>query len=165
VIFKIYCDMDGVLTNLEGEAKKIDPLNIGFEDKSDQNITRIWKEIDKYGISLWENLKWINDSKILWRFIKPYNPIILSAAPSKSRGKIHTYALIGKQKWIMKNLGEEFLKTAKIVERREKKEFSDKNSILIDDMETNIKEWNNRGGIAILHKNSKKTIDALKKIL
>ncbi|MFW6047538.1 MAG: hypothetical protein ACOCP4_07135 [Candidatus Woesearchaeota archaeon] len=39
--------------------------------------------------------------------------------------------------------------------------FANENSILIDDMEKNIKEWVSGGGIGILHRSYRKTIKEL----
>ena len=46
-----------------------------------------------------------------------------------------------------------------------KREFANKNSILIDDLKSNIQEWKASGGIGILHKNTNSTISQLKDIL
>jgi hypothetical protein len=43
-----------------------------------------------------------------------------------------------------------------------KKQYANPNSILIDDTESVINDWNEAGGIGILHKNAKTTIETLK---
>ena len=47
--------------------------------------------------------------------------------------------------------------------KEKKKEFAAENKILIDDLKSNIKEWN-AGGIGILHKQTSSTISALKEL-
>jgi len=46
-----------------------------------------------------------------------------------------------------------------------KQNHAGKNRILIDDLESNINEWEAKGGIGILHKNAGETLAILKKIL
>ena len=43
--------------------------------------------------------------------------------------------------------------------------LEDKNSILIDDREKNIREWEKAGGIGILHTSTKDTLRKLKRII
>ena len=42
--------------------------------------------------------------------------------------------------------------------------FAKKGNVLIDDRPKNIEAWENAGGIGILHKSAKHTIDELKKL-
>jgi hypothetical protein len=46
-----------------------------------------------------------------------------------------------------------------------KQNYAGSNRILIDDLESNIKEWEEKGGIGILHKNAITTLKILKNIL
>ena len=46
----------------------------------------------------------------------------------------------------------------------QKKIFSQKGNVLIDDRPENIEAWESEGGIGILHKSAKDTIDELKKL-
>jgi hypothetical protein len=63
----------------------------------------------------------------------------------------------------------EWLKTHKIEFRpilvpgkRHKKDYSNANSILIDDTQVNIDQWRKEGGIGILHMNATTTINILR---
>jgi hypothetical protein len=54
-----------------------------------------------------------------------------------------------------------------LVLRKQKQDFAKKNgipNILIDDYPENIREWEAKGGIGILHKNAADTIARLKKL-
>ena len=53
-----------------------------------------------------------------------------------------------------------------IVERKvDKADYADQHSILIDDTIVNIEQFNERGGIGILHEDADKTIKTLRKYL
>ena len=45
-----------------------------------------------------------------------------------------------------------------------KKDYADKNSILIDDYSKNIEQWRAAGGIGILHTSAEDTIKQLQKL-
>ena len=150
--YKIYCDMDGVLVDFDK----------GYEDLTGQNIRNtfvsgndFWEPISKAGSKFWSELEWMKDGKQLWDYIKKYNPPLLSA-PSREES-----SRIGKQEWVDANLpGVQLILRA----AEKKKEFANPSSILIDDREKNIKEWEEAGGIGILHKSASDTIEKLKKL-
>jgi hypothetical protein len=117
-----------------------------------------WASFTRQAEDFWSGIKWKNDGKKLWQFIRPYNPIILSSVPP-SMAKIATKY---KEKWIRDELGLDI--EYYITSRKEKQNYSDQGSILIDDMKKNIDEWLLRGGIGILHISAENTIKELKKI-
>jgi hypothetical protein len=45
-----------------------------------------------------------------------------------------------------------------------KREFANKNAILIDDLKSNISDWNSSGGVGIQHKTTNQTIAQLKEL-
>lgn len=147
---KIYCDMDGVLTDFEKAAKKAYPDFKPFEQE-------LWKRVYKAGSKYWSEMEWTKDGKELWNYIKQFNPVILSAPPKTGKQE----AIKGKKVWIKRELGNSYANTAIIVPSKDKQKFANKNSILIDDREKNIQEWKMAGGIGILHKNTKNTIKKL----
>ena len=49
-------------------------------------------------------------------------------------------------------------------EQAQKKIFAQKGNILIDDRPENIEAWESEGGIGILHKNARDTINEIKKL-
>ena len=51
-----------------------------------------------------------------------------------------------------------------MVERENKPDYASPTSILIDDYPKNIKEWENKGGIGIVHKSAEQTLRALEKL-
>jgi len=97
------------------------------------------------------------DGKQLWSYVKKYKPNILSA-PSQDPSSV-----VGKEAWLKINLKNQF-KKAYFYNRANKKLFAGENKILIDDMEQTINEWNEKGGIGILHTSAANTIKELKKL-
>jgi nicotinamide mononucleotide adenylyltransferase len=151
--YKIYCDMDGVLVDFEK----------GYEDLTGRSIKGqhvsggpdFWDPITKAGASFWIKLKWMPDGKQLWEYIKPYNPVLLSAPSREESSKI------GKYVWVKR----EMPGTKLILRSAERKqEFATPYSILIDDRKDNIERWKEAGGIGIYHTSAADTIQQLKNL-
>ena len=71
----------------------------------------------------------------------------------------------GKTKWARTNLG--FTPKLNLVKRVEKQKYAKDGrnpTILIDDYEKNIRQFNSAGGIGILHTSTSNTISQLKKL-
>lgn len=151
--YDIYCDLDGVLVDFNGGYKELTGMNTKKATKLP--LSDFWEPIDKAGESWWTELNWMSDGKKLWSYIKKYSPTILSA-PSRNES-----SKIGKRKWVKKNIGSVNLI---LVPSYEKKNYSSKNSILIDDTLKNINEWERSGGIAIHHKSTQSTLKMLKQL-
>ena len=155
--FSIFVDMDEVLVDFLLGIKQIsgDELSQTFELKP-QLKHKILETPD-----FWKTLPKKPDCDELWNYIKKYNPKILTAEPiwDKSAKK-------GKWEWIQEHCP--IPKTNfYCVPRKDKQIFATinaKSNILIDDYDKNCKEWENRGGIAILHTSSKLTIIKLKSL-
>jgi FMN phosphatase YigB (HAD superfamily) len=152
--YKIYCDMDGVLCDFDKrfeEYAKMGPK--AYESKFGTN--KFWEIIDKIGPTFWSKMPWMQDGKELWAYISKYKPLLLSAPSKKASSRY------GKRLWVNENM----LGTKLILASREKKQnYSSKNHILIDDRPDTIDEWNNRGGIGILHTSANNTIEKLKEL-
>ena len=150
--FKIYCDLDGVLVDFNKGYLKLTGIDISDKYRSDPSF---WKPIDNAGYDYWINLEWMKDGKELWSYIEKYNPTLLSAPSNKNESRV------GKHDWVKRELPgvKLILRSAK-----NKKEFAEKNSILIDDRPENVEQWIEAGGIGIHHINTEKTIKELKKL-
>lgn len=164
--YNIYCDMDGVLCDFIGAANKLAEkmgYSGGWEPLPEDEK---WEIINKEGFDFWANLDWMPDGKKLWSLIKPYRPKLLSAyVYTVDDPMIKMNCILGKLQWIKENLGEYMTNRAIICRRDEKELWAGDDNILIDDMEKNVREWENAGGIGIVHKGASKTIKELESML
>jgi 5'(3')-deoxyribonucleotidase len=148
--YRIFCDLDGVIIDFNQGYK--DLTNITLDKSEHRSDSKFWEPIEKAGYDFWVNLKWMSDGHILWNFISPYNPTILSA-PSRQ-----VESRIGKHDWVNRELPGTplILRSAK-----HKKDFAAPDAILIDDRPENIEGWIQEGGIGILHTSAEETINEL----
>jgi len=133
----------------------------------------MYKELE-HNAKFWEELPWMPGGKELWDFIAPYGPYILTA-PMGEGSSLPAGGMakpaggygseIGKQIWIDKNLVPRG-GPKKVFMSHKKYKWSAPNHILIDDFTKNTIPWEDpkRGGIAILHTDTNKTIEKLKEI-
>lgn len=148
--YKIFCDMDGVLVDFIRGYYELTGRDITGQYHTDK---RFWEPIDAEGYKFWVRLNWTSDGKVLWDYIKKYNPELLSS-PS-----IQNDSRVGKHDWVKRELPGVHL----ILRSASKKqEFASPDTILIDDRESNIEQWAAAGGIAIMHTSAKDTIEQLK---
>ena len=151
--YNIYLDMDGVICNFGGAIKKVGVT----VDLLNNDADKAWELIDGAGEEFWSDMDWMPDGKLLWNYIKKYKPTILSAPSRNPQSKT------GKRKWIDKELGKDV--SSIFVQKQDKQKYAAPYSILIDDHKKNISQWEEAGGIGILHSfNSEHTIKALKEL-
>jgi hypothetical protein len=139
--YKIYCDMDGVLTDFEGRFDHFTGMHPQEYEKQ-FGTPAFWELIDnKIGVRFWVGMDWMSEGKRLWDFISPYKPDLLTS-PSR-----HNSSRLGKQLWAKNNLNPK----PKVIMAysADKQRYANENSILIDDKKSNINEWAAKGGIAI----------------
>jgi hypothetical protein len=153
---QIYCDMDGVVADFTKFTT--DLLGTKFKDE-------YWDDLP---LDMFLQLPPMPDAHILWKYIKPFQPFMLTAVPRESRGPIAKRAGKDKTRWMMKQFKLPSDKM-RIVLRKNKRNFAmdgrDKRpNILIDDHKGNIREWESAGGIGVHHINANSTINDLKKI-
>ena len=150
--YKIYCDMDGVLVDFESGYEKLTGIDLRGEFQKGDDF---WDPISKAGVGFWAGLKWMPGGQELWDYIKPFDPKLLSA-PSREQS-----SRIGKAVWVKHKLP-----GTKLILRyaNQKKELATPESILIDDRQVNIDQWEAAGGVGILHTSASDTIRQLKKL-
>ena len=146
----LYVDLDNTLTDFTKKLSEVlgRPVEKEFKDP------KIWAIINRRGKSFWNSMEWMPDGKELWEGLKKYEPTILSSPTN------HPSSIEGKKEWLKENLPD----VPYIIEHKKQK-YADKDSILIDDREKNIKKWEDAGGIGILHKDAETTLDKVKKIM
>ena len=143
--YKIYCDMDGVLTDFESRFEQF----AGMKPKEYENskgTAAFWHLIDgEVGVRFWIGMPWMPQGQRLWDFIKPYRPDLLTS-PSRDNN-----SRLGKNLWVKNNLNPK----PKVIfaYSKDKQRYANDKSILIDDKKSNINEWTSKGGIAIRCKN------------
>ena len=153
--WKIYLDMDGVLTDFVESFRRIDGRPTTEVEK--EGNPAFWKHVEKGGLKFWSEMPWVKGSKKLWNYVKDKDVSILSSPARRLPDSPK-----GKQIWI----GRELNPTPNLILKRarDKYEYASSNSILIDDFKKNIDAWNRAGGIGILFKNSNQVIKKLKEL-
>jgi hypothetical protein len=161
---KLFLDMDGVLTDFTAACEKLGNNMMSWYS-NDREL--FWKRITSAGIEFWSEMSWMAGGRELHGFLKSSGlcPTILSALPGPERKNALTNAREGKIKWLRKELGPSYAETAILCYRPEKALQSGVSRVLIDDNSENIREWEEAGGIGILHRNSSRTIRCFSKIL
>ena len=140
--YKIYCDMDGVLTDFDKRFEQYGGMPPQQFEK-EKGKEQFWNLIDKQiGVKFWAGMPWMPNGQALWNFISPYNPNILSS-PSEDNS-----SRLGKRMWIRENLNPA---PRKIIFKKaeDKQQHAAPNHILIDDKPSNIAQWAAAGGIAL----------------
>lgn len=139
--YKIYCDMDGVLTDFERRFEHYTGMQPKEYEKS-KGLAAFWNLIDvQVGVKFWIGMPWMPQGEKLWNFIRPYQPDLLTS-PSRDNN-----SRLGKNLWVKNNLNPK----PKVIfaYSKDKQRYANENSILIDDKKSNIDEWASKGGIAI----------------
>ena len=156
--YKIYCDMDGVITDFESRFEHYSGMS-PKEYENKHGIKAFWNLIDvEVGIVFWSDMDFMPQGKALWNFISPYSPDLLTS-PSRDNN-----SRLGKNMWAKGNLNPQ----PKVIfaYSKDKQRYANENSILIDDKPSNIAEWTASGGIAIRCKDgdSASVINKLKEL-
>jgi hypothetical protein len=155
-ITKIYLDMDGVIADFNKRYKeryKMEPIEA---EKS--------KEFDKFFDQFiadreFATLDLMPDAMLLINFLRSLKvptEILSSTASEKRDGAIRPQKL----EWLKTNQIE--FHPILVPGKRHKKDYSNANSVLIDDTSVNIDQWRREGGIGILHSDALTTINILK---
>lgn len=156
--YKIFCDMDGVLTDFESRFEHFAGMS-PKQYESEKGLAAFWELIDvKIGVRFWVGMDWMPQGQELWNFISPYQPDLLTS-PSRDNT-----SRLGKNLWVRNNLTPK----PKVIfaYSASKQNYAAPNHILIDDKKSNIQEWESKGGIAIRCKDGNVThvINELRKL-
>lgn len=158
--YKIYCDMDSVLTDFDAAFREISDVDVpdGWEYKKRFGKQKFWDLVGDRGLEFWSNMPWMSDGKKLWRYLRdcPSDVTILSAPSTRDR----SISVKGKLLWCRNHLSPDL----NVILEDDKYKYSGYGRILIDDLEKNIIPWEQRGGIGILHTSANDTIHKLKKL-
>ncbi len=144
---KIYFDMDGVLADFDRGLREfcgMEPQPQG-DDATDEATFAAVKKVPHFYLML----KPKDDVLVLFKELREKygdRVEILTGVPSARRGIPE--ASDDKREWVRKYIGGDVV--VHTVRRAEKREYAE-GSILIDDYEQNIEEWDAAGGRGILH--------------
>jgi hypothetical protein len=152
-MYKIFCDMDGVICDFESRFKSLQQLNPKEFIQKEGN-DKFWEVIDEEGVGFWVGIKWMSEGKKLWEAIKNKDTVLLSS-PSRSNN-----SRLGKRLWVKNNIPGTKLH---LRYSYQKAGFASPNHILIDDRKDNIKHWISEGGVGILFKSTDQVIEDLSK--
>lgn len=169
--FKIFIDLDGVICDFAGKVREllgISPMNSEElmerveEESFDKKL--MWKAINAYDAHtpFFYSLDKMPDADDLFDFVTEYfdreNIGFLTASGNTPADAPHQ-----KRRWVRKHYGSYHVNV--VTKSHEKAAMATPTTILIDDRPKSIDPWISAGGIGILHKNAKDTIEQLKKIL
>ncbi len=164
----LYLDMDGVLVDFEGGFVKLSNGLKASNLYKQYGSKAVQHYIHSVGPKFWANLEWIEGGHELWdsarKLFRRVNILSSAGTTDLERGKP---VIEGKKMWLKKYMPEMPDSNIIIVlGKHNKKKYSSKESILVDDVPVTIREWNEQGGYGILHKAStyKNTIETLEDI-
>jgi len=151
---RIYLDSDGVFAHFDAMVFTL----CGAYPK-DLDDDAMWEEIKANADHFWVNVPVKDDAHMLWEYVKPYNPTVITGCP---KGHFDVAAAHKKAWW------EKHFAWSNIIccPAKLKSTFMENaGDILIDDFSANIKRWVKAGGIGIHHTDAESTIAQLKTIL
>ena len=158
--YKLFVDLDGVLASFDNGVKKLMPE---FIDGDPSQKGKMWKKIKEYqkqGGEFWFDLELTNDAVVLWDFVDQFEGTeILTAYGDPSFG-----AADQKIRWVKKYLGDD-VKVNLVRTSKEKANYANSNTILIDDRSKSIDPFVAAGGKGILHTSAADTIKKLQELL
>lgn len=162
---RIYFDMDGVLADFDRGVRELCGLQAGTQGKAQDPAAddRMWAAIREAG-RFYDRLELMPGAKEMFdRVYGKYGDRceILTGIPKEKRG-IPT-AGEDKENWMKRMLSDRI--KVNIVYREKKPKFcKGKHCVLIDDLEGNIRDWEEIGGTGILHVSAEHTLAELEKM-
>jgi len=162
----LYLDLDGVFTNFRKGVKDILKIDVP-EGRLPEDEWKKFSDFVAYKIwcrpFFWIDLEIFPGSLDMYKYFEHYKPNILTAVP-------HAYTLDSfeavtaaeeKKQWVRQNMSHDqalrFHYTKADMKHTFCKPEEGKLCVLIDDMESNIRNWESVGGIGIRHTDVEKT--------
>jgi len=159
-VTKLYLDMDGVLCNFEKRFTELYGKDaLGSRDR--KNFTTNWPNFIMDGN--FESLEWFPGGKELLDFIQNETDWEVEILSSSGGEKFHSEVAAQKVVWLCNN-GIPY-KANIVPGRKHKTAYATPETILIDDTEDIIVNFNAAGGLGILHKDANETLAKLRTLL
>lgn len=147
----ILLDMDGVVSHFTAALAALtsdyqdllwperDDLcgNYGFASNDD-----LWQTIDRAGQAFWQDMPVMPWAQELYDVLRPYS-VVFCTSPA-----YNPVCAAGKMAWLQRFTGDRALRDVVITPRKEL--LARPRSILIDDLERNVRKFRTAGGQAIL---------------
>lgn len=134
--FLIFSDLDGVLTDFDSHAKAHGKFNEKGQPK--------WDELD---YAWWSTMPAYDGAKKFYDDLRARGRTRMLTAPIMNSGSFQ-----GKAEWVKEFRRSRFgLLDLVIAKADDKRLLARPNHILVDDRQKNVDEWNEAGGIGILH--------------
>lgn len=154
---KIYLDMDGVIADFTKRYKELYHMEPREAEKHKQFDIFFRQFI---ATSQFETLDLMPDAMVGINYLRRL-PIPTEILSSTAREEFH--ADIQGQKRVWLKMHDIKFKQNFVPGKRNKYKFAEPTHIIIDDTESVIRDWNNAGGIGILHTDWTNTLAILKK--
>jgi len=159
-VTKLYLDMDGVLCNFEKRFTELYGKDaLGARDR--KNFTTNWPNFIMDGN--FESLEWFPGGKELLDFIQNETDWEVEILSSSGGEKFHSEVAAQKVVWLC-DKGIPY-KANIVPGRKHKTAYATPETILIDDTEDIIVNFNAAGGVGILHKDINETLAKLRTLL
>lgn len=150
-----FLDMDGVLVDFykgwfehhygsEHNRESFEPGNYDLMDAMGMDVHQFWEGI---GDDFWINLEWMPNGKQILEVVESYFTDICLVTQSPPSAEYTHIGLSGKVQWIAKHLPRY---RDRFLIGTGRRFCANMNSFLIDDNDTNINDFNRRGGNGIL---------------
>jgi len=149
-ILEINLDLDGVHADFDGGVVKLTgglPHQIGKKE--------MWKAIARHK-TFFRELDLLPDALDLFRYVQAIPGVykrVLTGLPTLNNGADQ------KRVWVAEKLCDKI--EVVVLPSKEKKLYSGKGKVLIDDRQDMITQWSEAGGIGILHRSAVETIGQL----
>jgi hypothetical protein len=154
--YRLFIDLDGVLADFNSGVKEA----TGFWPH-ELEIKKMWPILAQTS-DFYDKLKWMEDGKLLWDFVSPYLPTILTGLP------LGQWAEPQKRSWCNRELGSQTPVLCCLSKDKGKAASNILQAgeipLLVDDRLKAKPGWDDIGGVFILHRESKSSIDQLKEL-
>jgi hypothetical protein len=158
-VTKIYLDMDGVLCHFQKRFNELFGVQ-SSEVRNRKNFTEHWPLF--VAQEQFETLEWFPGAHELLEFVNA-SGIEIEILSSSGGERFHTEVQKQKNVWLKsKDIG---YPVNIVPGRKFKSDYATPTTILIDDTEDIIVNFNAAGGIGILHKDINETLDRLRILL